>query len=300
MCRIIKGVFMQRIFLFLLTNVLVMTSVMIVANLLGLESYITPYGINYQSLAVMSLLWGFMGAFISLFMSKWMAKKMMGVKLVEQDRAYTALVHTVHQYARAAGIYKMPEVGVYDSPEINAFATGRSKNNSLVAVSSGLLQSMKQDEIEGVLAHEVAHIANGDMVTMTLVQGVVNSFVIFFSRIIGFAVANFMSGDDDEGPSQIGYFVSSIVAQIVFSILGSFVVAYVSRKREFKADAGGAALAGRDKMINALKRLKGSVDIIDRANPEIASMKISSRSGLFALMSTHPDLDDRIAALQKV
>lgn len=289
---------MRRVFLFILTNILVMTSVMVVAQLIGVQPYLTPYGLDYKSLAVMSLLWGFIGAFISLFMSKFMAKMMMGAKPIERNSQYGWVVDAVYHYSKKAGITKMPEVCYYDSPEVNAFATGPSKNNSLVAVSAGLIHNMSRDEVEGVIAHEVAHVANGDMVTMTLVQGVVNSFVIFFSRIIGFAIGQAMR-DDDGRPSQIGYFVGSILSQIVFSILGSFVVAYVSRVREYKADAGGARLAGKDKMVAALRRLKGTVELIDEGQREMASMKISSKGGLFALMSTHPSLDDRIEALQR-
>lgn len=288
---------MKRIFLFLLTNILVMLSVSIVARVLGVEPYLNAYGLDYKSLAIVSLLWGFMGSFISLLMSKVMAKWMMGVQIVEKNSEYSWLVESVYHYARKAGITNMPEVGVYHSPEVNAFATGPSKNNSLVAVSTGLLNNMRQDEIEGVLAHEIAHVANGDMVTMTLVQGVVNSFVIFFSRIVGFIIGNAMRGDDDR-PSQMGYFLGSIISQIVFSILGSFVVAYVSRFREYRADAGGAKLAGRDKMVGALRRLQNTFDLVDDSQQEMASMKISSKGGLLGLLSTHPSLEDRIAALQ--
>jgi heat shock protein HtpX len=196
----------------------------------------------------------------------------------------------------------MPEVGVYQSPEVNAFATGPSRNNSLVAVSSGLLQQMTVDEVEGVLAHEIAHVANGDMVTMALVQGVVNAFVMFFARIAAFALQNVLSGDrDDDRPAASGmaYHISVMVFEIAFSFLGMFVVAYFSRIREFRADKGGAQFAGKHKMVSALRKLKQKIDMIDDSNDQVKTMKISSKKGFMSFLSTHPSLDDRIEALER-
>jgi heat shock protein HtpX len=291
----------KRILLFALTNILVVTTISIVLNLLGVRGYITAYGIDYSSLMVYCLVWGFVGSFISLLMSKFMAKMMMGVKIVDEQTAYATLVRRVHLLAKQAGLEKMPEVGIYESPEVNAFATGPSKNNSLVAVSTGLLNSMNDDEVEGVLAHEVAHIANGDMVTMALIQGVVNAFVMFLSRVLAFAISQAMRGNDDEdrGPSPMVNMLLVFVLEIFFSFLGMFVVAYFSRIREFRADAGAAKTAGRNKMIAALKRLQSKYEMIDDSqNNAIKAMKISSKKGLFALLSTHPSLDDRIRRLE--
>jgi heat shock protein HtpX len=211
-------------------------------------------------------------------------------------------VRKVHVMAKQAGIEKMPEVGVYHSPEVNAFATGPSKNNALVAVSTGLLQQMNTDEVEGVLAHEVAHVANGDMVTMALIQGVVNAFVMFFARIAAFALQNVMSGDrDDDRPVNTGwaYHISVMVFEIIFSFLGMFVVAYFSRLREFRADKGGAQYAGKSKMVAALKRLQQKIDFVDDSQDAVKTLKISSKKGLMNFLSTHPSLEDRIAALER-
>jgi heat shock protein HtpX len=292
----------KRIMLFALTNVLVMVSVSIVLALLGVNSYLTSAGINYSALMVFCLVWGFAGSLISLMLSKFMAKKMMGVEIVNDRGQYAELVNRVHTLARAAGIQKMPEVGIYNSPEVNAFATGPSKNNSLVAVSTGLLQRMNSEEVEGVLAHEVAHVANGDMVTMALLQGVVNAFVMFFARIAAFALQNAMSGDrDDDRPVNTGfaYHMTVMVCEIVFSFLGMFVVAYFSRIREFRADKGGAKFAGRQKMIAALRRLQQNTGLIDESQENIKAFKISSKKGFMNFLSTHPSLEDRIAALER-
>lgn len=292
----------KRIFLFVLTNILVMVSVSIVLSVLGIGNYLTAQGINYSALMVFCLVWGFVGSGISLLLSKFMAKTMMGVQVVDDRGQYAELVHKVHQIARQAGIEKMPEVGIYHSPEVNAFATGPTKNNALVAVSTGLLQQMNTDEVEGVLAHEVAHVANGDMVTMALVQGVVNAFVMFFARIAAFALQNFLNGDrDDDRPVASGwaYHLSVMVFEIVFSFLGMFVVAYVSRMREFRADKGGAQYAGKYKMIAALKRLQQKIDFVDDSQDALKAMKISSKKGLMNFLSTHPSLEDRIAALER-
>jgi heat shock protein HtpX len=292
----------KRIFLFVLTNILVMVSVSLVLGVLGIGNYLTAQGINYSALMAFCLVWGFVGSGISLLLSKFMAKTMMGVEIVDDRGQYSELVRKVHQMARQAGIQKMPEVGIYHSAEVNAFATGPTKNNALVAVSTGLLQQMNSDEVEGVLAHEVAHVANGDMVTMALVQGVVNAFVMFFARIAAFALQNVLSGDrDDDRPANTGwaYHISVMVFEIIFSFLGMFVVAYFSRLREFRADKGGAQYAGKYKMVAALKRLQQKIDFVDDSQDAVKTMKISSRKGLMNFLSTHPSLEDRIAALER-
>ncbi|HMM36226.1 MAG TPA: protease HtpX, partial [Thermoanaerobaculia bacterium] len=251
----------KRVFLFLAVNVLVVATISVVLSLLGVRPYLNAYGLDLQALAVFCLVWGFGGAFISLALSRVMAKWGMGVKLVDPgtpDPGAQELVSTVHRLAQAAGLRTMPQVGVYDSDEVNAFATGPTKNRALVAVSTGLLRRMRREEVEGVLGHEIAHVANGDMVTMTLVQGVVNAFTMFLARVLAFFVAQLFRRGDEEGGgvSHLVYFVATLVFDIAFSILGSFVVAWFSRLREFRADAGGARIAGRDRMIGALEALQ--------------------------------------------
>jgi heat shock protein HtpX len=290
---------MKRIFLFVATNLAIMITLSIVLSLLGVTGYITADGLNYAALMVFSLVWGFGGAIISLLMSRWMAKTAMGVQLVDGRTGHAELdwLHsTVQRLTQKAGL-PMPEVGIYESAEVNAFATGPSKRSSLVAVSSGLMRSMRREEIEGVLAHEVSHISNGDMVTMTLIQGVVNAFSIFFSRVI----ANIVRQLVDERISGLVFFITTIVFDIVFSILGMFVVAWFSRAREFRADAGAAVLSSPSNMIAALQRLQANKALIDQSQPQLATMKISGArgKGLLSLMSTHPPLEERIAALQR-
>ena len=287
---------MKRIFLFVATNIAIMVTLMIVLSLLGFTGYLTATGIDYAALMVFSLVWGFGGAAISLLMSRWMAKMAMGVQLVDGRTGQAELdwLHqTVASLARKANL-PMPEVGIYDSAEVNAFATGPSKRSSLVAVSSGLMRSMRREEIEGVLAHELSHVQNGDMVTMTLIQGVVNAFSIFFSRVI----ANIVRQLVDERISGLVFFVTTIVFDIVFSMLGMIVVAWFSRAREFRADAGAAVLSNRNNMIAALQRLQANRNAIDTSRPELATMKINGK-GMWALISTHPPLEERIAALQR-
>ena len=293
----------KRLSLFLLTNVAVMVAVSLIINLFGVEPYLTANGVNYQSLLIFCGIWGMVGSFISLGISKWSAKRMMGVQVIDPQMGgqYAALVNTVHRLAKAAELPKMPEVGIYQSPEVNAFATGPSKSSSLVAVSTGLLSNMHEDEVEGVLAHEIAHVANGDMVTMTLIQGVVNAFVMFFAHIAVIIIDNFVRGDDEgEG---LGFFARYMLINLftmVFGLLAMPIVAFFSRYREYKADSGGAYLAGRDKMINALKRLEQQYEqgVFEKADTNVNAMKISSKSGIMALISTHPPLADRIKALE--
>lgn len=294
----------KRIALFLLTNVLVIATLSIVTNLLGLHSYLSARGIDYQSLAVFCLIWGMGGAFISLALSKWMAKMAMSIQIIDPARARGSeqmLINMVYSLARKAGLNKMPEVGIYDSPEVNAFATGPSKRNSLVAVSSGLLQNLNIDEWEGVLGHEIAHVANGDMVTMTLIQGVVNAFAMFLSRIVAYAIAVAMSSRDSkeaQGFSQITFYILTFVFDIVFTLLGSIVTAAFSRWREYRADAGGAQLTSRSKMIAALQRLRGLTEVEDNRAPSLATLKINHKPGFLSLFASHPPLEKRIERLQ--
>jgi len=297
----------KRIGLFLLVNILVVTTISLVLNLLGVRPYLNAYGMDYQSLAVFCLVWGMGGAFISLGISRMMAKWSMGVKVIPEDTRdpqLLELVRTVHTLARGAQLTVMPEVGIYDSPEVNAFATGPSRNRSLVAVSTGLLQRMNSSEVKGVLGHEVAHIANGDMVTMTLIQGVVNAFVMFLARAIAFALTSSRDRDDSRESSSFGsYYLVQFILEIVFMILGSMVVAWFSRYREFRADAGGAKLAGKPNMIQALEGLSRTFNVVDpvmaSSSSAVQALKISSRpSGWLALFSTHPPLEDRIARLK--
>jgi heat shock protein HtpX len=297
----------KRIFLFLIVNMLIMVTISIVLNVLGVRPYLNAYGIDYQALLAFCAVWGFSGALISLAISRWMAKTMMGVKVIDPQNPGSQeareLVSRVHKLAAKASLPAMPEVGYYDSPEVNAFATGPSKSRSLVAVSTGLLNNMDREAVEGVLGHEVSHIANGDMVTMTLLQGLVNTFVLFFSKIAAWALSNAMSGNrdrEDRGSPWV-YYLSEMVFQILFSLLGMFVVAWFSRRREYRADAGSASIGGREKMVHALQSLKRSTEMIDDTHPAVANLKIAGRrTGILALLSTHPDLDDRINALRNL
>ena len=291
---------MTRIFLFIATNIAVIALISITFQILGIEGLLAANGVdlNLYALLVMSAVIGFGGSFISLAISKWMAKRSMGVQIIEnpahpQERW---LVDTVAKQAENAGI-GMPEVGIFQSDAVNAFATGMSRNNALVAVSTGLLQAMTTDEAEAVLGHEVSHIANGDMITMGLIQGVVNTFVIFLSRIIGFFVDRVIL--KNQRGFGIGYFISSILAQIVLSFFASMIVMWFSRRREFRADEGGADLAGKHKMIAALKKLQG--DQAEDLPGEFAAFGINGGrpTGLRALFMSHPPLEERIAALQR-
>jgi heat shock protein HtpX len=290
----------KRIFLFILTNLAVVLTLSVVMSLLGVGRYVTPYGLDYQALAVFCLVWGMGGALISLQMSRFIAKKATGVQLVDGRTGREELdwlYATVGRLTQQANL-PMPEVGVYDSPEVNAFATGPSKRRSLVAVSSGLLRGMRRDEVEGVLAHEVAHIANGDMVTMTLLQGVINAFVMFFARIIAFAIASRGESRDDRG-GGVSYLVIFML-EIVLGILGSLITAWFSRQREFRADRGGATLAGREKMVGALRRLMANHEAVDTSHQALATLKINGRrGGWMVFFSTHPPLETRIAALER-
>ncbi|HQO15359.1 MAG TPA: protease HtpX [Methylotenera sp.] len=289
---------MKRIFYFLATNIAIMLVLSITMRLLGVEPYLNENGLDLRNLLAFAAIMGFGGAFISLAMSKWSAKRMSGAVVIEEPRTPTEtwLIKTVRAQADMVGI-KMPEVAIFDSPEVNAFATGMTKNSSLVAVSSGLLNSMTKDEAEAVLAHEVSHIANGDMVTLTLIQGVVNTFVMFLSRVIGYVVDKVVfKTERGTGPA---FFITMMIAQFVLGILASIIVMWFSRQREFRADAGAAKLSSAKKMIAALERLKN--EHTPSALPEqMAASGISGGvgSGLKKLFTTHPSLDDRIAALK--
>ena len=287
---------MKRIVLFLLTNLAVMLVLGVVTSVLGLNRYLSAYGMNYGSLMVFSLFIGFTGSIISLLMSKQMAKWTTGLQLITQPRTADEawIVQTVQRLAERAGI-GMPEVGIYEG-EPNAFATGAFKNSALVAVSTGLLSGMTRDEVEAVLGHEVAHIANGDMVTMTLIQGVVNTFVIFLSRAIGFAIDNFLNrGEERRGPGA-GYMITYLVLEVFLGLLASMIVAWYSRQREFRADAGSGDLMGqRQSMIQALRRL-GGLQAGELPNG-VQSMGITGSIG--KLFATHPPIEERIARLQQ-
>ena len=291
---------MQRILLFLLTNIAIMVILSITLRILGVDSLLMQNGsdLNINALVIFSGVFGFGGAFISLAISKWMAKRMTGAKVIStpSNNIEKWLIETVENQSKTVGI-KMPEVAIFPSNQMNAFATGASKNNALVAVSQGLLDNMTQGEIEAVVGHEMSHVANGDMVTLTLIQGVVNTFVIFFSRVIGHIVDRVIL--KNQRGYGIGYFVTTIFAQVILSILASVIVMYFSRKREYIADTGGADLAGHQNMINALKRL-GQKE--PEALPEqLAAFGIGEKpkSNRSQLWSSHPPLEDRIRALEK-
>ena len=287
---------LKRLFFFFLTNILVLVTISIVLNVLGVKPYITAQGIDYQSLMIFCLVWGMGGALISLAMSRFMAKMMLGVKVIDPNNPgqYRWLHDMVAQHARQAGLPNVPEVGVYSSPEANAFATGPMKSRSLVAFSSGILASMNADQLSGVAAHEISHIANGDMVTMTLLQGIMNAFVMFLSRIIAFAASQSVK---EENRYVVNMLVT-VVLEILLSILGMIVVFWFSRQREYRADAGAARLAGRERMISALELL-GRARLLPQQPASLATLKISGKTGGFmALFASHPPLEERIARLQ--
>jgi heat shock protein HtpX len=291
---------MKRILLFLATNIAVLVILSIVASLLGVGNFLDKNGLNMTSLLAFAAVFGFGGSFISLAMSKWMAKRLMGAEVITNPRtaAEIWLVDTVKKLAMASNV-GMPEVAIFDSPSPNAFATGMNKNNALVAVSTGLLRSMNKEEIEAVLGHEMSHVTNGDMITLTLIQGVVNTFVIFLSRVVGYFVDRVIL-KNEEGRG-LGFFITTIAAQIVFGVLASIIVFWFSRKREFIADAGGAKLAGTQNMIAALERLKAGV--AEPLPDQMSAFGINgkpSKHNLALLFMTHPPLDDRIEALKKM
>lgn len=300
-------IWLKRIGFFILINALVILTISISSQIL-LPMLGIRLGAGTSGLLILCALMGFSGSLISLMLSKFMAKSMYGVEIIDPQNAFgqnRILVDWVHRMAKQAGLSKMPEVGIYHSPEINAFATGPSRNNSMVAVSTGLLNSMNEDEIEGVIGHEISHIANGDMVTMTLLSGVINTFVLFLSRIIASAISNSGRSEDDsfgESASRgFSHMMIVFVLDILFTILGSIALNYFSRLREYRADKGGAHLAGRHKMIAGLQKLQRQYEMIPVDSSGVAAMKISNKSGgIMALFSTHPDLSDRIKRLQEM
>ncbi|MGQ0586249.1 MAG: protease HtpX [Gammaproteobacteria bacterium] len=286
---------MKRVFLFLLTNIAVLVVLSVVASLLGVNQYLTQNGLNYQALLGFAAVFGMGGAFISLLMSKWMAKRATGAQVITQPRTAgeSWLLATVQRQAQAAGI-GMPEVAIYEGPEPNAFATGAFRNSALVAVSTGLLNNMKQEEVEAVLGHEISHVANGDMITLTLIQGVLNTFVIFAARAIGYVIDKAVF--KNERGVGIGYMLTVFVLEIAFGVLAAIIVAWFSRQREFRADAGGAHLAGRQNMVGALQALS-------RAYGQTTLPKTITafgiNGGIKSLFATHPPIEQRIAALQQ-
>lgn len=290
---------MMRILLFMATNIAIMIVISILFNLLGLSGHMNVggAGLNLTSLLMMSAVIGMTGSFISLAMSKWSAKSSMGVQVISQPQNQTEkwLVDVVARQAQAVGI-DMPEVGIFQAYEPNAFATGMTKNSSLVAVSTGLLQAMSPDEVEAVIGHEMSHVANGDMVTMALMQGVLNTFVYFFATIIGHVVDRALSGNDERSGNGMGYYLTQMIAQVALGFLASMLVCWFSRYREFRADAGGANLAGREKMIAALRALQRNHEAPELPG-QLAAFGINS-GGVQRFFMTHPPLEERIAALQ--
>lgn len=297
----------KRIFLFLAINFLVVIAISAILNIFNIRPYLSEVGLDYKSLMIFCLIWGMGGAFISLGLSRIMAKMIMGVKVVDpqtKDPQLRHLLNTVEQLSRKAHLPDMPQVGVYESIEVNAFATGPTKRRALVAVSRGLLNKMNQAETEGIIAHEITHVANGDMVTMTLIQGVVNAFVMFLARVLAYVVSGLGKDRRQGGGSYATYMIMVFVFEIAFMILGSLVIAWFSRFREYRADKGGAELAGKEKMISALKSLEHLMHQRDQKaeNPAFQAFKISTpkKQGLILLFASHPPLEARIKRLQEL
>lgn len=297
----------RRILFFIIINVVVTLTLSLVLNLLHVQPYLRAYGLDMKSLMIFCLIWGMGGALLSLALSRQIAKWMVGVRVIDpasREGSRSELLSSVYTLAHRAGLSTMPEVGIFESSEPNAFATGPTQRRSLIAVSSGLLSRMSQRELEGVLAHEIAHIKNGDMVTMTLLQGVVNAFVMFLARTLAFACSGLGKSkqDSSSGGSYLSYTLFVFLFEIVFMLFGMMLICAFSRYREFRADQGGALLAGKEKMIAALESLKRTLHVHDRKLDQstVAAFKISSekKRGLLALLSTHPSLEERIARLQ--
>ncbi len=294
---------MMRIILFLATNLAVILVASLTLSLLGVDHYLSGSGLNLTSLLIFCAVFGFAGSIISLLMSKMMAKMSTGTQLIEQPRSEEErwLLDTVAELSQQAGI-KMPQVGIFPAQQANAFATGWNKNDALVAVSAGLLQRFRPEEIRAVLAHEIGHVANGDMVTLALIQGVVNTFVMFFARIVGYAVDSFLRRDEEgEGGVGIGFYITTFIFEIIFGVIASMIVAWFSRRREYRADEAGAHLASPHAMIGALARLKAEYGIPDQMPAQMTAFGINShlKQGFMELFSSHPPLDDRIAALKQ-
>jgi heat shock protein HtpX len=297
--------FIKRFFLFLLINITVVLTISCLLSIFNVGPYLTAYGLDINKLAIFCLIWGFVGAFISLALSRQMAKWMMGVELIDKntnDVNSKFILDIVKKIALDAGLEHIPQVGIYKSNEVNAFATGPTKKKSLLALSTGLLNRMSQDEIEGVIGHEISHITNGDMITMTLLQGVVNAFVMFLARILAFGLSS-LGKEKNRSSYSCNYFLVYIF-EIMFMILGSMVIAFYSRKREYRADENSARVLGKEKMIKALVSLKSLYEIKDikKEHPSFQAFKISntSKRGLINLFSTHPHIDDRIEKLKSL
>jgi heat shock protein HtpX len=294
----------KRIFLFLILNFLVVFMISIILNIFNVRPYLQANGLDYESLLIFCFIWGMGGALISLSLSRIMAKWMMGVKVIDlhtKDAEERSLLEIVYRLARKAGLSTMPEVGIYRSNEVNAFATGPTRSRALVAVSTGLLSRMKQSEMEGVIGHEISHVANGDMVTMTLLQGVVNAFVMFLARVLAYALSGLGRNRENSGNISMSYILLVYLFEIVFMILGSILIAAYSRYREYRADAGGARLAGKEAMISSLQTLRVLQEIKDpRESPAMAAFKISEqkKNGFLSLFASHPPLEQRIERLQ--
>ncbi len=293
----------KRVFLLVLTNVLILITILFFAKILGVDRFLTQSGMNWRFLIVFAAVIGFGGAFLSLAISRIMARWALGVSVIDpqtHDPGERRLVERVYELCRRAGLPVMPQVGVYESDEVNAFATGPTRSRSLVAVSTGLLARLDDRAVTGVLAHEVAHVQNGDMVTMTLLQGVVNTFVVFLSRVIAYLVAMASRGDE-EGSAfpMVTYFIVSIIMEIFLAVLGSLVVMAYSRHREFGADAGGARNAGRDNMIHALESLRETTELVDTSTKALNTLKIAGGGTLMRLFASHPPLEERIQRLRQ-
>ncbi|MFY7843056.1 MAG: protease HtpX [Rhabdochlamydiaceae bacterium] len=299
--------FIKRIFLFLAVNFLVMMTVSLIVNLFGLKYALRESGFDYRGLLIFCFIWGFTGALISLALSRWMAKKMMRIRIIDsynpKDHAEEKLVEMMRRLCRKAHLHQLPEIGIYDSPEINAFATGPTKNRSLVAVSSGLMHHMSDDQIEGIIGHELSHIANGDMVTMTLLQGVTNAFVMFLSRIIAYIISSRFKDEKNKSSGFI-YYICVFVLELVLMLLGSLLIAAFSRYREYKADEGGARLAGKQKMISALEGLQAfyfsKTENVSSSSFDQMKIHHKNKTSLFELLASHPPLESRIDTLKKL
>lgn len=298
--------FFKRIFLFLMINILVITTISILLSIFNLKPFINQYGINYRDLLIFCFIWGMGGALISLGLSRYMAKWMMKVKIINpnhSDPSQKKIYNLVEELAQKSKLPEVPEIGIYESQEVNAFATGPSKRRSLVAVSSGLLKHMDLHQVKAILAHEISHIANGDMVTMTLLQGVVNAFVMFLARVLALALSGLGRGNNRRG-SYASFYLFTILFQVLFMFLGSLVIFWYSRKREFKADEGGARLAGKENMITALKGLKQhmNLNISNTSKESLQTFKISqsAKSSFFQLFASHPPIENRIHALKQL
>jgi len=295
--------FLKRIFWFMVMNLAIIILITTIVSVFGLDTrYLTPNGLDLKALAFFSLLWGTLGSFISLLLSKWSAKRLFKIRLIDTPKNHeeSRLLEVISNLAQQNGI-TMPEVGIYTSPDMNAFATGASKNKSLVAVSTGLLENMTNEEVDGVLGHEMAHITNGDMVTMTLVQGVMNAFVIFAARVAAYGVQMLLKGKDDNGSiNRLSYYLTSILFEILFGMIAMVVIFAFSRHREYRADAGSAKTMGRGKMIAALKKLQSSIPKKTPTNQKsFATMQINGGKSFAQFFATHPSLENRIERLER-